>query len=445
MSVTESPRNAPSTMNAKPALIVSLLANAGLAAALAYVSLGRSPSTASKEPGAASAATNTEARSAKSAPKTRTEVVTNVVAKSFNWETVESPDYKEYIANLRSIGCPEETIRDIIIADVNKLFEDRKKALKKPQEKFKFWETGMRGMMGGMMDPEAIAAQQALAAEKRALIRQLLGIEYEEKINLMEAMNPFERLLDFLPTSKQNQITELYQQFQAKQVEAFEGGAPDAEDMKRMQEVQKDLEKQIAGILTPEEFEQYQLTLSQTAMVMRMTLDGFEPSEQEFREMFKVQKAFEDEFGLMGMGTDEDDRKKRTEAETAMKEQMKSLLGDQRYAEYQRETDYQFKSLSKVTERLGLPKESAVKVWDMKAVAEAEANRVRNDPSLNHEQRQAALQAMRAETERGISTVLGEEGFKSYTKQNGAWWLNGISHEATPAPPVVHDQVIISQ
>lgn len=46
-----------------------------------------------------------------------------------DWRSVESEDYRHYIANLRAIGCPEETIADIIRADVNKLFQSRRKAL----------------------------------------------------------------------------------------------------------------------------------------------------------------------------------------------------------------------------------------------------------------------------------------------------------------------------
>src|SRR5262245_45431219 len=38
----------------------------------------------------------------------------------FHWSDLESTDYHQYIANLRAIGCPEQTIRDIIIADINK-------------------------------------------------------------------------------------------------------------------------------------------------------------------------------------------------------------------------------------------------------------------------------------------------------------------------------------
>ena len=49
------------------------------------------------------------------------QVVTNTVVKQMTWETVEAADYRVYIENLRNIDCPEETIRDIILADVNKL------------------------------------------------------------------------------------------------------------------------------------------------------------------------------------------------------------------------------------------------------------------------------------------------------------------------------------
>src|SRR3954452_21766182 len=54
-------------------------------------------------------------------------VKTNVVVRRqfFTWSQVESEDYQKFIANLREIDCPEQTIRDIIIADVNGLFAKR--------------------------------------------------------------------------------------------------------------------------------------------------------------------------------------------------------------------------------------------------------------------------------------------------------------------------------
>ena len=34
-----------------------------------------------------------------------------------SWKAIESTNYQAYIANLRSIGCPEETIADLVIRD----------------------------------------------------------------------------------------------------------------------------------------------------------------------------------------------------------------------------------------------------------------------------------------------------------------------------------------
>jgi hypothetical protein len=37
----------------------------------------------------------------------------------FRWSQLEATDYPTYVANLRAIGCPEQTLRDIITADVD--------------------------------------------------------------------------------------------------------------------------------------------------------------------------------------------------------------------------------------------------------------------------------------------------------------------------------------
>ena len=50
-------------------------------------------------------------------------------AKPFHWCQVESTDYRTYMANLRGIGCPESTIRDIITADLGGLYASRRQTL----------------------------------------------------------------------------------------------------------------------------------------------------------------------------------------------------------------------------------------------------------------------------------------------------------------------------
>lgn len=414
-------------MNAKPVLVVSLVANLALGAALLWNSHS---AKSTPEPGAPAAASNAparvEVRTKTSSPEAA--AAPAAAAQKFDWRLVESEDYRKYIANLRAIGCPEETIRDIIVADVNKLFESRKKEIKgSSTKKFEYWKAG--NMFAAMVDPDLLEKQQALAKEKRELLIQLLGSAPDEKPDLMAGFNPFEQMLDFLPSSKQTALMEIMQKYQAKMMKGLSGGQPDAEDMKNMQKTQKEMEAEMSKILTPDEYEAYQLRMSQTAMVMRMQLASFDPNEQEFKDLFKYKKAYDDEFGLMGMGALTGDEKTKAEAaKKQMDASIKAALGDARYTDYERSQDWNFQNIYRVTERNGLTKDDAIKVYDMKKVAEEQAGKVRLDNNLNPDQKTAALQGIRTETENSMQSVMGQKAFSSY--QNQAYWLNAIS----PAP-----------
>jgi hypothetical protein len=67
--------------------------------------------------------TNSREVDAQPSPDYRTNV------QPFQWSQLESTDYRSYIANLRGIGCPEQTIRDIITADVDSVFAKRRDKL----------------------------------------------------------------------------------------------------------------------------------------------------------------------------------------------------------------------------------------------------------------------------------------------------------------------------
>jgi hypothetical protein len=79
----------------------------------------------------------------------------------FRWSQLESTNYLTYIANLRAIGCPAQTVRDLIVADVDSLYAPKREKL---------------------LDQEAQTGQdlgiqrQALQQEESDLIARLLGL-----------------------------------------------------------------------------------------------------------------------------------------------------------------------------------------------------------------------------------------------------------------------------
>src|SRR5579859_1201571 len=92
----------------------------------------------------------------------------------FSWSEVESPDYSTYINNLRNIGCPEQTIRDIIIADVNSLYS-RRRALEMVTPEQQWW----RSAVDTNILQAALEKSRALDDERRALLTRLLGPGWE--------------------------------------------------------------------------------------------------------------------------------------------------------------------------------------------------------------------------------------------------------------------------
>jgi hypothetical protein len=137
---------------------------------------------------------------------------TNAVSRRFNWESVESTDYKQYIANLRSIGCPEETIRDIIRADVNKLYEGKKKEIRKAAPKFEHWkgEDFIRRGAGR----EAWVKILALNEERDSTLRAL-GFAPDSS-STKEAKNWafMDWMMDFLGEEKKAQVLRLHQELE---------------------------------------------------------------------------------------------------------------------------------------------------------------------------------------------------------------------------------------
>src|SRR2546426_2113445 len=93
---------------------ILLLCNAALLCAGGYLWMRKAPQgNALSLPAGSELSTINVQPEAKVATTPEVMVVTN----QFRWRQLETEDYRAYIARLRAIGCPEQTIRDIVIAD----------------------------------------------------------------------------------------------------------------------------------------------------------------------------------------------------------------------------------------------------------------------------------------------------------------------------------------
>jgi hypothetical protein len=127
---------------------VSILLNCSLLACLALLLLSRSRA---QNPVAA----RTEAASV---PQVSETVTPTAEVKPIRWSQIEAADYPTYIANLRAIGCPEHTIRDIITADVDSQYVAQRRPLEA-----KLAASAAAGRFGTEAELRALRDQEASA------------------------------------------------------------------------------------------------------------------------------------------------------------------------------------------------------------------------------------------------------------------------------------------
>jgi len=340
-----------------------------------------------------------------------------------NWQMLESTNYVVYIDNLRHFGCPEETIRDIIITDVAKVYSRRRAELRAQAPPQPFWKTvdALNAESAGLQ-----AQLRALDQEQRELIRELLGVDLRAEMTKYWNEEDYQNFGDdFVPAEKREQLRALLQKHDDLEQELYarSRGVFLDEDEAVLRKLKRDREAELAALLTPEELEEYQLRHSDTANTMRTQLAGFEPSEDEFRKIFRLQKEFESGFADAFDPRDDAsmDTQSRAQAQAALEEELKKVLGADRFAQYERAQDNDYKTLVQISERYEMPRDVADRIYSMKVQANQQRQQIEANVTLSDEQRAAALTAIARETERSVSLAMGEKVFKSYQKAGGQW------------------------
>ena len=370
---------------------------------------------------------------------------------SFHWSQIEAEDYQTYVENLRRIGCPEETIRDLVKQDLEKLYDQRKAdILSKAPARKEYWKTGNPSALS--QPSSATRSQLAqMDREKNEVLGDLFGAQGVAAINrpspLARARSQAKSgyAMDFIPEETKVELNTLEQEFGSQLLKKMAQGASDAQDMAEIRQLREERDSRISTMLTPDQKMEYDLRKSPTAANMRLQMDGFEPSEDEFRDIFAARQSFDDEYGVVpGASISPADAEIRQFAEQEMNEQIHSSLGDDRFQDYLRQTDYDYKSINKITERQGLGENISAQVYQMKGGAEELASEIRMNTGLTLEERQMQLGQIRNETSRSIESMLGGQGAAALQGQAGGRnWLNNLGR-VNPLPIVKPTFQVIS-
>ena len=355
-------------------------------------------------------------------------VVEKSVTNRFDWRAVENSDYRAYIANLRAIGCPEETVRDIIIADVEKLFAERvRHAHEVPASEAKYW-LPEQDQSSNFAQQQSEAAQQQLEKQKRALIRQLLGVDlFEERKKTATQPDVYDKRLSFLSPEKRQQITALIEQFSEREQtirdRLAKDGTASSEDLQALKELHQQRDIEFAKVLSAEERQLYDYWMSNSGVATRFELGALDnPTEHDFQAIYQPKKRFEDEFENVNW-SDPSVQGRYQKARDELENQIRTQLGEQRYAEYKRAGDHEYRQLLEVTQHLKLSRQTANDVYDLKKSMERRTIEIVENHNLSDEQRQQLITELRVAAGKQARTLLGNEAFEMYRRNGTTGWF----------------------
>src|SRR5688572_26868288 len=250
-----------------------------------------------------SVALELEARAEPEAAQRKSSPLPPATLKAFHWSQLESSDFHLYMANLRGIGCPEETVRDLVIAEINKLYAPKFAALMSQAQHYDYWKPSSR------KSREALATQlQALRAEKGDLLKALLGVESDP--NERWANITVDELVEqgrfaFLSAEKQKLLRDILARYDLN----------NDTDPRRTREKRRE---ELAQVLSPEELYQFELRDSNAADSVRGRFGQADLTEEEYKKLFDLRKAYEDEVGAIADNSDPEKMRKRSEARKAL-------------------------------------------------------------------------------------------------------------------------------
>lgn len=337
---------------------------------------------------------------------------------------METPDYRQYIARLRAIGCPEQTIRDLIIADLDKLYSARIRNLVPLRRQLNYWESE-EAELANNHDARAWQRQEReIEREKAQVVKDLLGVDLAaERQRIRGQVDKYDRRLAFLPEGKRAELRAMIEtweeQEQAIREKAWDSGTvPAEEDRARLRTLRIEREQALSESLTPGQREMFDLWMSPTAEALRHDLYGMGATEQDFKSLYQLRKDFDatwprDEIDTSDPSTLEAWGTALLDLETRVKE----VLGEDRFAMYQRGQDSQFHELNSTASRFNLPREKAAEAYEYLRLSQMERDRVTQSGAFTPDQQAAILARIQSETDRALQELLGPGPFHYFQQR----------------------------
>lgn len=271
------------------------------------------------------------------------------------WAQLYSPDLKQFAANLRGAGVPEETVGLLVSQAVNNRFAAREQAL---QPSVASVQTLREGWTAERRE-ELLKLKQEKNDLLRSVFGQLPGETAKPAIipPTLTHLTPPQRELVRL-------ITEDYAAMNAR-VFTESRGVLLEEDREKLRYLETARDTDLVKALGEENALDYQVATNPLMKATIPRLQLFQPTPQELRDLFVVRRKYDYEIAIRTTGNPgrQQEVKKQINAELLQR------WGAPRFAAYQRLGSSIYQQIYFLVQRLGKPAAIADQIYDSQLAA----------------------------------------------------------------------------
>lgn len=346
----------------------------------------------------------------------------------FRWADVESADYLELADNLIRIGCPKQTVRDIVLGRIHDDHGRRVWDLMRPLQA-EIWKVAANGLelRGWKAAEDLEPAIGKIQAEREAVVD--LVLERLGEAPEIPVLPDLERWRFLAPDEFKmvkgvfTHYRQLADEFEQRRI-ITEDEAIRAEIADQIEQLDRDRTAKLKTLLGPEKWAEY---LDRNRLQSRWAedIEGTGLAPEAIREIAAArEQAVKD--ALAKLPPDAGRRARARAGENAVESAMGQLTPEQRTA-VERGRDHDYQTWRRITRRLNLPAAVADRTWEIKQIAAEQARALRENDKLDAEQRRLAQAALQLQTTRELSDLYGT-GWETYLEY-GSDWMTRLADE----------------
>lgn len=343
----------------------------------------------------------------------------------FDWSQLRQQPLSAFRDDLREIGCPISTIRDLLEPLVAREYNEKRRSAVEPGIN-RFWELACPPGKGMIALRERIDSLNQ--EESSALAELFQGVpEPSAPDESGNAGNPnFDNQLEFLPSEMADRVRAAREAFILQCNEVPAGGE---EREARIRELQDAFQAQLASFLSAEELAEFKLRQSNFSNLRDLT--DVDLSPEEVAKIIRLRESLSDESAENPNVNDRLDER----------EELEKLLGPERTKQLLLAEEPDYQAIHEAASQTPDPTGTALRLWEVRSRYSQMANQLLSgeiatdgSPPLDDEARQDLLKTLQQELENEYSRVLGNKDNVELLKYLQKEWLDTTFTRTPPDP-----------